>query len=472
MRALGCFLFFFYCVAASLSTCEQAVVAEIGKALNDPKSFRATWGLNVSRLSMQTGALTPVYSHLANAFITPASNNKLPTTAAAFLTFGAEHTFESSLKLTDDNQLCFVAGGDPELMNDIVANFSASIAKMLDPSLVYELTLDASLFGEQTVPGDWEWDDMNYYYGAPPTAAITEQNVIPMYVISGASVNSSVSLIPLSAADADVIRIDNQATTLSPGSPTTIDFHFDISAGDLLVITGGVAIDAAEPVLIQPATHTPRLRLASVLAASLFDAKISINSTVRLGSCGAVAGSKLLGKIVSNPLRTIMKHTLLVSDNLEAEVFMRHLGANASITGDNYGDGIAAVQKALTALGADASGFSQADGSGLGRMNQLTPSALVSLLAPMRNSEWVSYLPVGGVSGTLADRYVNTTAQGRVFAKTGTLTGVNSLSGYVKPLSDGDSWFVFSIIANGTPNYHSHEIHALVDPIIVAMSKC
>lgn len=166
-----------------------------------------------------------------------------------------------------------------------------------------------------------------------------------------------------------------------------------------------------------------------------------------------------------------MNHTLKESDNLYAELFMRHLGTLNSQM-DNYDSGIAYVQQSMSNIGADASGFHQADGCGLGRMNLLTTSAVVSLLVPMRDTEWVSYLPVGGESGTLADRYVGTVAQGRIKAKTGTLTGVNSLSGYVYPVSNTSSHFLFSIICNGTPDSHSAEIHALVDPIVVAMAKC
>ena len=92
-----------------------------------------------------------------------------------------------------------------------------------------------------------------------------------------------------------------------------------------------------------------------------------------------------------------------------------------------------------------------ADGSGLSRYNLVSPTALVRVLAhvyadPRLKDGWMAVMPVGGVDGTLGKRLKGTPAEGRVHAKTGSLSGVRGLSGYIE--SAGGEWFVFSILAN------------------------
>lgn len=126
------------------------------------------------------------------------------------------------------------------------------------------------------------------------------------------------------------------------------------------------------------------------------------------------------------------------SDNDDADDVLSRIG------------GVGKVRSNLSQLGILPQSFNQVDGSGLSRSNTTTPATLVALLKSMRNTpeseQFYQSLPIAGVSGTLENRFLNTSVQGRVHAKTGTLTGVRALSGYLNHGIYGT--FIFSILVN------------------------
>ncbi|NER24942.1 MAG: hypothetical protein F6J86_07390 [Symploca sp. SIO1B1] len=151
--------------------------------------------------------------------------------------------------------------------------------------------------------------------------------------------------------------------------------------------------------------------------------------------------------------------TNLRSNNNYADALLRSVG------------GPRGAQEALRQLGVNSNGYRQVDGSGLSRQNAATPRSLITLLRAMNftntREAFYSSLPVAGVSGTLRNRLRNTSAQGRVYAKTGTLWGVRALSGYLVHPDYGT--ILFSILVN-----HPRESSSLVgaiDEIVLQLSR-
>jgi len=167
------------------------------------------------------------------------------------------------------------------------------------------------------------------------------------------------------------------------------------------------------------------------------------------------------GQINSTSIEEWIKVTNLRSDNAYANVLLSYLGGSQS------------VEQALTSLGVDANGYRLRDGSGLSRNNLATPRTLVSTLRAMYhargNETFLASLPVAGISGTLKNRLRQTTAQGTVRAKTGTLRGVRALSGYVDHPEYGT--LVFSIITNQPINQPTAPIVNAIDDIVLQLSK-
>jgi D-alanyl-D-alanine carboxypeptidase/D-alanyl-D-alanine-endopeptidase (penicillin-binding protein 4) len=171
---------------------------------------------------------------------------------------------------------------------------------------------------------------------------------------------------------------------------------------------------------------------------------------------GPPAAGTQLGVVRSPPLVSIIEQLLSRSDNTVAELMARQValasGQPASFAGESV-----AVRQELTKLGLPATGLTIVDGSGLSKQNRLTPRVLTAILTLAARSDQPDLhglftgLPVAGYSGTLAERFrtpaVNA-ADGEVRAKTGTLTGVNTLAGYVTDASG--RLLVFAVMADRT----------------------
>jgi serine-type D-Ala-D-Ala carboxypeptidase/endopeptidase (penicillin-binding protein 4) len=156
-----------------------------------------------------------------------------------------------------------------------------------------------------------------------------------------------------------------------------------------------------------------------------------------------------LADVTSPPLSAIVRFMDRTSDNFTSELLLKQL----STVGDGIGTtagGAAVVRSVLASAGVPLRGVRVVDGSGLSRLDRVTPRALVGVLrAAWENPEirgpFLSSLPIAGVNGTLEDRMRRPPARGNVLAKTGTTSIASALSGYVKRR------FVFSVIQNGRP---------------------
>jgi serine-type D-Ala-D-Ala carboxypeptidase/endopeptidase (penicillin-binding protein 4) len=166
-------------------------------------------------------------------------------------------------------------------------------------------------------------------------------------------------------------------------------------------------------------------------------------------------------QINSTSISDWIKIMNLNSDNAYANALLSYVGGSQS------------VQKALANLGIDTNGYRMRDGSGLSHNNLATPRTLVSILKAMYNGRghdvFLASLPVAGISGTLKHRLQQTTTQGTVRAKTGTLRGVKALSGYLDHPEYGI--LVFSIITNQPLDRSSNLVAQGIDDIVVELSK-
>ncbi len=447
--------------------------------LRKADAYRGAWGIEVARLS--DGKI--LYQRDANRLLHPASNMKLITTAAALELAGPDFIFRTTLEtqnLPDAAgrvaDLVLVGRGDANLSNRVLPYHLETERQGPDDAVIQQLADQVKSRGVREVTGslivddryftyepygdNWGLGDVIWGYGAPVTAVAFNDNEFLLHVYPAEKVGADavVLLDPTMEGLHLVNRIQTVEMTgkrriLIERLPGSAEFNLwgQIPAGH------GVYEDTL-------AIPDPPLVVGELLRRALEARGITVRGGVRVlelhlmdatGALPSFSGVRqptdrvVLAEHQSLPLREDIKVINKVSQNLHCEMLLRTLGQVTAGEGSTRA-GLDALQAFLSQAGVDPEDFYLTDGSGLSRTTLVAPEAVVKLLEFMARAphfqDYFDSLPVAGVDGLLADRFRGTRAEGRLRAKTGTLTHVNALSGYMD-LPTGTR-LVFSIIGN------------------------
>ncbi|WP_107473992.1 D-alanyl-D-alanine carboxypeptidase/D-alanyl-D-alanine endopeptidase [Streptomyces sp. TP-A0874] len=361
-----------------------------------------------------------VYGSKADTPAVPASTIKIATVVAALDALGPDHRLETRVVAgSGAREIVLVGGGDPTLTarapKKSVAGFPppANLRKLADDTV---RALERR--GSRTVRLAY---DTSRYSG--PTRH---------------PIGPNENIAPVSALMIDEGRIDGGKSDSGPAERSA-----------------------------DPAEHA-----AQTFAGLLRDRGIEVRGTPRAGT--ARKGAERLATARSMPLSALAERALTHSDNDIAEALARETavaeGRPASFAGAGK-----AVRARLAGLGLPLSGVRLADGSGLDRRDKASAAFLAQLLVRASDPDRpqlraaVTGLPVAGFSGTLRSRYREPSAgTGMVRAKTGTLTGVNTLAGTVVD-ADG-RLLAFAFMANGTTD--PQQAQAALDRLASATANC
>jgi D-alanyl-D-alanine carboxypeptidase/D-alanyl-D-alanine-endopeptidase (penicillin-binding protein 4) len=361
----------------------------------------------------------PLYSLSPDTQMVPASVTKLVTAAAALATRGPAYRIPTrAVAGTAPGDVVLVGGGDPTLAAGATTAY----------------------------PGAGRLDEL-----ASQVRKALGDGTAPTRVVYDGSLYTGDVLGP---------GWDPDATTGGFGSPVTA------------LMVDGARVNAA--VRKSPSARSPQ---PDVAAAQAFARALGLPvSAVVAGT--APANAKELGKVESLPLVRLVEIMLTDSDNVIAEALARQValarGQPASFAG-----AADATRQVLTDLGVSVAGYSLADGSGLSRLDRLSPTLLTAVLSVAARADQPALrgvftgLPVAGYSGTLANRYKTpqggASGAGVVRAKTGTLTGVSSIAGIAID-ADGRA-LAFAVLADavvkGTP-----AAQEALDRIAAALAGC
>jgi len=176
----------------------------------------------------------------------------------------------------------------------------------------------------------------------------------------------------------------------------------------------------------------PGIGAASEFARLLLERGVTITGAATSGQ--TPTGTTAIAVMNSAPLIEIIGAMLKTSDNNTAEMLLKEIGFRLRGQGTRSA-GISVVDERLRSWGIPLDGWAMVDGSGLSRDNKITCSAFLKVLERLRTGDQlVSQMPVAGVSGTLSTFFIGGPLEGRLFGKTGTLTGVKGLVGFVDTL--------------------------------------
>jgi len=491
------------CLAVPIQAASPAVspLRSIDRLLeSSPAARGAFWGIQVTDL--ETGRT--LYQLNADRLFVPASNTKLFTTALALLRLGPQFTFET--RVTADRPpdadgcirgaLHLVGGGDPNLSARAVpyqpeparaapapGYALAALAELADQVAAKGAKcIDGDIVGDDTwyvwepYAEDWSLDDPTYEYGAAVSAIAVNDNALTVSVSPGAREGDPAALTLEPAVE--YYAIDNRIRTVAAGGAAGgSPIHVHRAPGSLeLELSGTIPLGAPDQ-LLALGIEEPAEYAALALRQLLEERGIAVNGGAvarhRLPGNERAAGGEgvVLARHVSAPLVEDLRIIDKASQNLHAEMALRAVGRARRNEGSRSA-GLDELRAFLSEAGIADDSYNIEDGSGLSRPNLVTPAAVVKLLRYMYNSPerdaWISFLPVAGRDGTLADRFEGTPAAGRIHAKTGTMAHVDALSGYAQR-RDG-SWVAFSILVNNS-NQSAAAVRAVMDEICILLWK-
>jgi D-alanyl-D-alanine carboxypeptidase/D-alanyl-D-alanine-endopeptidase (penicillin-binding protein 4) len=441
--------------------------------------------IGVKIISLETGKI--IFAENADKYFMPASNMKSFTVAAALDRLTPDFRFTTSvyaLNKPDANgtirgDLIVYGRGDPSIsasfnegdyykgINNLADKIAASGIKRIEGNLVG----DESYLTGDALSSTWEWDDLQWYYGAEISALTVNDNAVDLKIMPGANLGLPcfVSLLPANSS----FTIVNKTQTISAGEKRQIEVFKKLGTNVLEIrgtmpindagYSGSIAVEKPANLFVFLLRNALQQKGIIVTGQTrTVDAKTKgdenhQNTTQNFDSQLAVNKIEI-ARLESPPLSFIAAKTLKPSQNLYTELILRVLGETVGDKSDSRKTsaerGLEVVAKFLTEAGIASDAIVQFDGSGLSRHNLITPAATVQLYSFMSKHRFASSfqaaLPIAGVDGTLKNRFQNTVAASNVRAKTGTIDQVGTLSGYMTT-ANGEQ-IVFSILTNNLPD--------------------
>lgn len=453
---------------------------DVRPILQDRLLAKAVVGIEVIRLA--PGEAQPLLRHNAEQPLIPASNLKLLTSSAFLNRMGPDFKFRTLL-LQRGEDVAIVGDGDPtfgdhELLKKVgwdVSTVYANWAELLKKrglAQVRNVFVDDSVFDEVFFHPNWPIDQENRRYCAQVGGVNLNANCVDFYLRRGAS-GQIVDYVTnpatkyLSVTNKCVSGGENRIGLVRVGGTNNVTLYGETNANN------------TEPVSVS--VHDPGLFAATVLAETLDARGVKVTGTaardrtIRPSLAAGAAPTTQPGWTVlaihETPLETVLARCNKDSMNLYAEALCKRLGFETSGEGSWKAGTEALASYAEKVAGVTGSELVLDDGCGLSKQNRISANVLARVLSadftgPNRDV-FLKSLAVAGVDGTLDDRFRGTDLRGRVFAKSGYVNGVSSLSGYL--MTRDEQWFAFSLLFNGIPQGSNYGAKQLQERIVRAI---
>jgi D-alanyl-D-alanine carboxypeptidase/D-alanyl-D-alanine-endopeptidase (penicillin-binding protein 4) len=511
--------------------CPAQLGTAIETVMNRPQLRRARWGILVEPLSPKARS-PALYSLNADRYFIPASNTKLFTTAAALLALGSDYRIRTSVYDMGGGRLRVVGRGDPSLTDfqlrdlaqqlkrqgvrnvrelrvedgyfrgdvvhptweweDVQADYGMPVNSLIVNQNAVELTLLPQQLGQ---PLRVNWSD---------AIALSQWRIENKSVTAEAGTPNSVTVTAVLGQPR--LRIQGQlaidAESETFGMAILDPTNYFLQHFRRVLLLEGIKVEKVS--VVSAATlrskRLPNNKLSNLVGQAsrllgeggqdahptkdnwiLFNLAVSNKAHSLFSPSDFLAsqkGERELATIESPPLSALVFETNQESNNLYAEVLLRTLQVSTQTSlsispdDDSAEIGLKQMKATLTALGVNPESYVLVDGSGLSRHNLLSPDAIAQTLQLMAQTPhakvYRASLPVAGISGSLKNRLRNTAAQGRVYAKTGGMTGVSALSGYLDV--PGYQPLVFSIIVNQSDQSFA-TLRQAIDEIVLLLTR-
>ncbi len=455
------------------------LIADIRERLADERFANAHWGVLIE--SLETGEVW--YEQNADKMFIPASNQKVPTTAAAILYLGPDFTFTTTLthngEVSDgtlDGDLIVFGNGDPTLYErffddsrDVFREWAAELRQMGVERITGDVIGDDNAWSSRHTGVGWPpIDSVTPWYYAEYGPLQVNENYVDIMIHPPEEAGDHVRLEP--NMPSEYYTLVNNLEAVEDGS-NSVSINRPV-ATNTIYLNGTVV--AGSNSFERTATITnPTAYYVTALKETLEEEGIEV-----LGSpvdCDDIDGwdhtpedFETITIHQSPGLSEIAKLCMKRSQNMYAETMLHALGQQDTGRG-TISTGTDVIYRELERFGIDRQNMRYRDGSGLSRFNYITPRAVAAIYRGMLDTEhaelWYEAQAIGGVEGTIASRFRNTPGANNVRGKTGTLGNVRALSGYVTTDGGDGEELIFSFLVNGHTGT-AGQVDSVIDDIL------
>ncbi len=410
---------------------------ELSYLLKDPFFRKCQIGVDVYNITKKE----IVFRHNEQLLFHPASNMKLITTATALYFLGPDYKFKTEIKYDGEiedsvlnGNLFFVGGFDPYFTSSDLDTLVMQLKKNGINKIAGNIYADVSNMDSLFWGQGWMWDDdPSYDFPYMTPLSINDASLQVAVTPTNIGEYASVTTIPQSNYfnfTNKIVTVDNDTTKL------TISRNW-INRSDSLILDGGIYVNAKSDTFTINLKNTNQYFLALVKDALLkngisFDGNCRIKTTPKSAKPIAIK-ERVFSEVIINLNKT--------SDNLSAEMTLRALAFSKFGKYASAKKGIKLIDSLVAEVGLNPKDYRIVDGSGVSHYNLVSVELLneiliyMNLYHPKLFKVLYNSLPIAGVDGTIKHRMKKGFAHNNVHAKTGTLSGVSSLSGYLKSKS-------------------------------------
>lgn len=417
-------------------------------------------------------------SHRANAVIPPASTIKLLTTATVLEVYGENYRIKTPITYTGEIQEGVLNGdiyiegkGDPTLGSRYVGNqsFLQNWVKEIKKAGIQQINggiiADVSYFDQEATNPGWLWDDMGNYY-APGIFALSYLDNTQRITLNSGADGTRADIIKTSPHIPNLI-FEN---TIMCSSSSDGAYVRGVPYGSHRFLTGTIPADRKTYVL-KGDLPNPGLTLAQEFTKALIKGGISVSEKATHIAVSDSTARKKLFTHSSATLKEIIRHTNHKSDNLYAEMLFRLLASKYS-TPCSIGNSTKYIRTYWNNKGINLSNCRILDGCGLAPQDAVSAAIYVDLLKYMYESKYkeafMESLPCSGESGTLTSFLKDTELHGKVYAKSGTISGTKNFAGYI--LLPNENVWVFAVMINSA-NCKTRKLQKVIEEYLLDIYK-
>lgn len=437
----------------------------------------------VSVMHANTGEL--LFSQNGSSRLHPASNMKLLTAVSALEVLGEDYQF--STEIVTDGKVkgsvlhgnLYVKGkGDPTLLAKDLQRFARDLRKLGIRKIKGNLIGDDTWYDDVRLSQDLNWSDESVYTGAQVSALTLSPNedydagtvIVEVLPRKAAEGKAKLRMTPKT----DYVNIVNNTKMINKDGKKDISIERKHGT-NTIVVEGTMPVNGSNTKEWM-SVWEPTGYVLDVFEVALNEAGISFigHSKTTRGKTPTQANKLAIKKSI--PLKELLIPFMKLSNNGHGEVLTKEMGKVMHNEG-SWEKGIEAIDQVMSDMGIDPTSMLLRDGSGMSHKNMIPANVLTQLLYHAQHKPWFEVfkhsLPVAGesdrfVGGTLRERMKTGSAKGNVVAKTGSLTGMSTLSGYV--MTKDQQPIIFSIMINNYLGSSKHII-AIEDQIAETLAE-